>query len=260
MAVTSAEPSHVTIVAPTTPGLDYLFSVTYSKVLTPGGVTDGTSVSGLTIVTFSLNVADPDTTPPTIVGLPGDMDLVTTDPAGAVLDYLLPTATDDRDPAPTVTCDPAPGDVAQVGATTVTCTATDATGNAASGSFSVVVRLATVVWEDPVGVDGAMTVTRGRSVPVKAQAWLDGEPFAGPAGLEAWSCGARAAEPELTAAATWQADSERWMTVLDTSGLATGCHAVGLVVDGLTLGSFTLDVLDPPASSPAKGPAPHRRR
>ena len=50
------------------------------------------------------------------------------------------------------------------------------------------------------------------------------------------------------------------MAVIDTTGLALGCHAVGLTRDGLTLGSFTLQVIDPPTSSPAKGPTPRHRR
>jgi hypothetical protein len=270
--VTSAVPSKVTIIAPSTPGLDYAFSVTYGRTLTPAGVSDASSVSGFTIVSFILDVeegAAPDVTPPVIDGMPGDMALVTGDPAGATLDYALPTATDDQDPAPVVACDPAPGALVPVGTTTVTCTATDAAGNAASESFEVVVLLVTVEWGDPVGGDAAVTVALGRSLPLKARAWLDGVLQAGPATFEVWSCAARSTGAERSAAASWNADAARWMTVLDTSGLTVGCHTVSLVHGGTTLGSFALEVIDPPApgpavgqaagAGPAKGPPPRRR-
>jgi len=258
MHVESSLPSHVTIVAPTTPGLDYGFSVNYGRTLTPAGVSDGSSVTGFTIVSFSLDVEDLDSTPPTLVGMPAAMDLVTADPAGTVLDYPLPTATDDLDPAPTVACDPAPGDHVLLGVTTVTCTATDASGNSASAAFEVVVHLGSVEWGDPVRDGTDLTVSLGRSLPLKARAWLDGLPLAGPASFEVWSCTARSPGPVRTAAATWQADASRWMAVLDTSGLAVGCHTVALVRDGTALGSFTLQVTDPPAAGPAGARSPNR--
>ena len=268
MWVEASVPSQVTIVAPTTPGLDYGFSVNYGRTLTPPGVADASSVLGFTIVTFLLDVEEAeiaDTTPPVIDGMPGDLDLVTTDAAGTVLDYALPTATDDQEPAPGLACDPAPGALVPVGSTMVSCTATDATGNATSATFEVVVHLATLEWGDPVG-DGPLTVSLGRSVPVKATVWLDGVALAGPATFEVSSCdaGLVAAGPERVVEATWQLDAGRWMSVIDTTGLTLGCHAVGLVHDGLSFGSFTLQVIDPPAAEPAtgpaKGPPPRHRR
>ena len=267
MSVDASVPSQVTIVAPMTPGLDYGFSVNYGRTLAPAGVSDASSINGFTVVTFILDVEEAgiaDTTPPVIEGMPGDQDLVTTDPAGTVLAYELPTATDDRDPAPVLACDPAPGALVPVGLTTVTCTATDATGNATAATFGVVVHLATLEWGDPVGF-GPLTVSLGRSVPVKARAWLDGAALLGPATLEVASCGeGAAAGPERVVEAAWQLDAERWMAVLDTSGLAVGCHNVALVRDGTSLGSFMLQVVDPPAEPPAagqaKGPAPRPRR
>jgi hypothetical protein len=47
-----------------------------------------------------------------------------------------------------------------------------------------------------------------------------------------------------------QVEAGRWMVVLDTSGLAAGCHRVGFAVDGQVLGAFTLRIAVPPASSP----------
>ena len=79
-----------------------------------------------------------DTTPPSL-GLPDDVTAVATGPSGATVTYTPPTATDLMDPTPTVACLPASGTVFGLGATTVTCTATDASGNQAQASFEVTV-------------------------------------------------------------------------------------------------------------------------
>ncbi len=65
---------------------------------------------------------------------------VGTDPdsCGAVVNYTVPTATDNCDAAPVVNCDPPPGQFT-VGATTVTCVAEDSATNTASCSFTVTV-------------------------------------------------------------------------------------------------------------------------
>ena len=79
-----------------------------------------------------------DATPPTLV-VPADMVVDATEPAGATATFAA-TATDAIDPAPTVQCDPASGTVFPIGTTTVTCTATDASGNAATDTFTVHVK------------------------------------------------------------------------------------------------------------------------
>jgi hypothetical protein len=60
---------------------------------------------------------------------------------GAVVNYPLPTATDNLDAVVVVSCTPPPGSLFHVGATTVTCTARDVAGNTASISFLVTVEL-----------------------------------------------------------------------------------------------------------------------
>jgi Tol biopolymer transport system component len=60
-------------------------------------------------------------------------------PDGAIVTYVV-TASDAADPNPAVSCSPASGAVFPIGDTTVTCTATDASGNIATGSFSVHVQ------------------------------------------------------------------------------------------------------------------------
>jgi hypothetical protein len=59
-------------------------------------------------------------------------------PSGEVVDYVV-TASDCGDPAPTVVCVPPSGSVFPRGATLVTCTATDASGNEATCAFPVTV-------------------------------------------------------------------------------------------------------------------------
>jgi len=81
--------------------------------------------------------APADTTPP-VLTLPADRTVEATGPSGAVVSYAV-TAKDDVDPSPTVACTPASGSPFPLGATTVKCTATDASGNAASGTFTVTV-------------------------------------------------------------------------------------------------------------------------
>ena len=79
-----------------------------------------------------------DTTAPTL-SLPSTLTVNATRPAGAVVQYTV-TATDDRDPTPVVSCTPSPDSLFAIGDTVVTCTATDASGNRASGSFTVHVK------------------------------------------------------------------------------------------------------------------------
>jgi hypothetical protein len=79
-----------------------------------------------------------DTTPPTLVGMPADQ--TATEPstgAGAVVTWTDPTATDNVDPSPSVSCSPSSGSTFPAGATVVTCTATDSSGNSASSTFVV---------------------------------------------------------------------------------------------------------------------------
>ena len=76
-----------------------------------------------------------DATPPAL-DVPADLVVDATDPPGASVTFAA-TATDAIDPSPAVQCAPASGTVFAVGTTTVTCTATDAAGNAATATFSV---------------------------------------------------------------------------------------------------------------------------
>lgn len=80
----------------------------------------------------------PDTTPP-VLTVPAPITLNATGPDGAVVTYVA-TATDNLDPHPVVECVPPPGAVFAIGITIVTCTATDASTNTSSATFTVHVK------------------------------------------------------------------------------------------------------------------------
>lgn len=102
----------------------------------------GNALTGARALNINLSVTSPvpvDTTPPEFVLAPADVTHEATSAAGAIVDYALPIATDNLDPAPVVACLPASGGVFPLGATTVTCTATDAKGNRRVDTFDVTV-------------------------------------------------------------------------------------------------------------------------
>jgi hypothetical protein len=103
----------------------------------------------------------PDTTAP-ILNLPADITAEATGADGAEVSYTV-TATDDRDPSPSIECTPASGSTFPLGTTKVDCSATDSAGNKATGSFNVIVRDTTApilnlpadITAEATGADGA---------------------------------------------------------------------------------------------------------
>jgi HYR domain len=89
--------------------------------------------------TGSFMVTVKDTTPPKLV-LPKDFEEGTYSPDGKMVTYSA-SATDRVDGQVRVDCLPASGSFFKLGATTVTCSATDKAGNTAKGSFKVTVEL-----------------------------------------------------------------------------------------------------------------------
>jgi len=69
---------------------------------------------------------------PPVIAAHDDIIAEATSPGGAVINYDLPIATDNRDASVIVTCTPVSGSIFALGDTTITCTATDAAGNAAT--------------------------------------------------------------------------------------------------------------------------------
>jgi hypothetical protein len=93
-------------------------------------------------VSVLLNTGSPplpsDDTAPTIT-VPGNRVVNATSPGGAVVRYAA-SATDDIDPAPSLSCIPASGSTFAIGTSMVECTAQDASGNLSTASFSVRVK------------------------------------------------------------------------------------------------------------------------
>jgi len=85
----------------------------------------------------SFTVTVQDTTAPTLSAM-ADIELEAT-AALTPVTWADPTATDAVDPNPVIACTPAAGSTFGVGTHTVTCTATDASGNVGSTSFQVTV-------------------------------------------------------------------------------------------------------------------------
>lgn len=105
-------------------------SRTYTCSSTSIGGQSYLQVSGLAYSTTIL-----DATPPMLT-LPSSVTAVLTSRAGAPVKFSA-TATDPLDPDPVVSCSRQSGSTFPIGTTTVTCTATDAAGNVATGSFQV---------------------------------------------------------------------------------------------------------------------------
>jgi Tol biopolymer transport system component len=80
---------------------------------------------------------DDDQTPP-VLSLPADISLPTITPGGVMVEFDV-SATDNRDPAPAVSCNPPSRSVFPVGRTVVQCSATDAAGYIGTGSFAITI-------------------------------------------------------------------------------------------------------------------------
>lgn len=208
------------------------------------GVTCSVADSGGMTASDSFDVTVVDTTDPTLTGLPAGQNLTTGDPTGTTLTYTAPGATDIADAAATVGCLPASGSHIGPGTTTVTCTATDASGNSAQGTFNVTVtyvapHTASATWGEPIaGSHSTFVAQGGRNIPVKVQLFVDGVArTSGFAGLTITPCvGGTPMIIPLTAG------SGRWNASLDTSMLAGSCHTVAASIDGLAAGSFRLEL------------------
>jgi hypothetical protein len=213
-------------------------------------VTDG--LGAMASGAFDVTVVD--TTAPTLVGLPGPTTLTTADLTGAPVAYDPPTATDLVDASPSVDCLPAPGSTFPVGTTQVTCTATDASGNAASGSFSVTLEYDRPVvlaarFDAPIGPTDVLAGIAGRNVPVKVRILSGGSPVThGPVDLVLTPCVGGAAIDEPLA---MRYQGRRWSVNLDTDGLA-GCVRGTVRLDGQTAGSFDLHLADRSSARAAK--------
>ncbi len=124
------------------------------------------------VLDFSFSVGD--FTGP-VIATPPAVNANATSAAGATVSYATPTATDNFDGPVAVNCLPASGTTFPLGATTVTCSSTDAAANTSTATFPVTVTDVTApeftqpadLLVAPTGPDGA-TVSFGLPVAVDA--------------------------------------------------------------------------------------------
>ena len=123
----------LTIPPGTTPGIwyVYLYADDRRKV---SELNEANNITPALVVTVT-----PDTTPP-VFASHADVIAEATGPNGATVTYVNPIATDAIDGVVAVTCAPLSGGVFALGSTTITCTASDKSGNVGTSTFAVVVK------------------------------------------------------------------------------------------------------------------------
>jgi hypothetical protein len=121
--------SDVRLTMPTTPGVDYTFTLLYQRLGSP-------DLAGLTVISFQVDVVL--NTPP-ILSLPGPMTAEATGPTGAVVSFTATAADAEDDPDPTPVCSPASGAMFPLGSTTVDCSVIDSGGLSDHSTFTVAV-------------------------------------------------------------------------------------------------------------------------
>jgi hypothetical protein len=207
-------------------------------------VTCGTSdLSGNTATrSFAVNVVD--TTKP-IIASHADVVATASGNSGAFVSYALPTATDSVDATVNVSCSAVSGSWFNVGSTTVTCSASDSHGNAAtSTTFNVVVSYGFSGFFQPVDKDKLNIVKAGSAIPVKFS--LGGNQglaifAAGSPASIATTCGTAASDAiETTVTAgnsslQYDAGADQYIYVWKTDKAWSGCRELQLKLkDGRT--------------------------
>ena len=104
-------------------------------------------------------VVSPTPTPP-VLHVPGTITVNATRPSGAIVTYVV-TATDAVDPHPAMVCAPGSGTLFPIGTTTVSCTATNASGLSSRGTFRVVVKGAAAQVVDLIALVARMKLRPG---------------------------------------------------------------------------------------------------
>ena len=116
------------------------------KSITINGKTDSSRLGtarGYAVIPSTVVVTPKsDTIAPTLTP-PPNQSVTATSSGGAVVNYPQPTATDNVVVASGPTCTPSSGSTFSIGTTTVKCTASDATGNVGSTTFTVTVTQST---------------------------------------------------------------------------------------------------------------------
>ncbi|MEW6225669.1 MAG: HYR domain-containing protein [Chloroflexota bacterium] len=251
LSIVAGTPARLVLTAPTTVATDLEFVFLFLA-------DPGTGVTNNIVFTATVNVVEaphPDTTAPVLSGMPADVT-VSTAGSSAIVTWTDPVATDDTDPSPVVACDPASGSSFPLGTSTVRCTATDASGNAASATFQVTVwQLPTgATWGSPLdtGAVPALVGQLGRTVPLKLHGLAGGEaPSLVAERLEA--CAADSPARETRPAGTFDWTDGAWRLQLRTGDLGAGCWRLVATRAGVPVATaVVLLVPDAAAKEPAR--------
>ena len=186
-----------------------------------------------------------DTTDPNIAGQ-ADIEVTTSNPDGRAVTFATPAASDIVDDDPSVSCDPDSGSLFPFGTTTVTCTATDDSGNSASTSFDVTVsrteeppsHTATARWLPPLdlGADGTATVRGGSNIPLKLLLTVDGHVVTtGAAAVTVAPC-----EGGVASVLPLVYKGGAWTSALKTPSVSAGCLTLAVTIDGIDAGAITV--------------------
>ena len=156
----SAKGGHGSFIYTPAPGFVGVDTFTYS-IRNNDGSSDN--------VTATVTVTVRDTTPP-VITVPANITIEATGPNGAVVTFAA-TATDLVDGPTPVTCAPIAGSTFALGSTTVACSASDASGNAATAMFAVTVRDTTrPVITVPASITAEAVGPNGAAVPFTSTA------------------------------------------------------------------------------------------
>jgi alpha-L-fucosidase len=117
-----------------------------------------------------------DKTPP-VLSLPSNLTLSATTEAGTAATFA-PTATDVVSGSLAVICTPPSGSVFVPGTTTVQCSATDAAGNTASGSFTVTVNSPVMTWRQQYFGTSDNSGTAADNADPDGDGWTNAQEFA----------------------------------------------------------------------------------
>ena len=210
--------------------------------------------------TFTVHVVD--TTVP-VIDFAGDIIAEATSPAGAAVTYANPPATDLVDGSVPVTCAPASGETFPLGDTTVTCNATDSSGNqAVATTFAVhVVDTTAPVIAAHADVTVQATSAAGAIANYKNPSTSDAVDGAGtatcsPASGEQFPLG----DTTVTCTAVDSRDNEAAPTtfvvhVVDTGGPVIEAHA-DVTAEASSASGAAVNYTSPTATDVVDGPVP----
>ncbi len=215
-----------------------------------------------TVIVVEANV---DTTAP-VLTLPANITAEATSASGAAVSFIV-TASDAVDPSPTVSCSPASGATFGLGTTTVTCTATDASLNRSTGTFTVtVVDTTAPVLTLPANITAEATSASGAAVSfiVTASDAVDPSPTVScsPASGATFGLGTTTVSCTATDASLNSSGGTFTVTVVDTTApvltlpaniTAEATSASGAAVSFIVTASDAVDPSPTVSCSPASG-------